>query len=356
MRINTEIVYHYIGLLLALCFFGPLAFAKQIDADDAHFHYSGRINFVNAPSPLIAWQGSTITIEFTGETILLGFSDINGQVFFDVSIDGKTKKLKAENGWVKPDFQLSKGKHRLTLFKRSEASGGTVNFNGIRIADEAKTFKPKIPVADHRIVFYGDSITVGACNEDGKEDQWQDLSTHNSARSYPAFVAKYFNADYRNISISGVGISIGYQPYTIDQTWNRFAADPVAPPASPQDFQPDVIFTNFGENDDSFTSNQKIPFPADYIPRYLALLKTMRHTYPNSKIVILRGGMYGGKKSSRLIEPWEHVVKQAEAKDAQIYHYVFKHWYHLHPRVVDHKKMAEELIQWLEKRKLLATK
>lgn len=353
MSINTMVVYRYIGLLLTLCFLNSLAFAKQIDASNSHFHYSGRIDFSSNQPPLIAWQGSTIGIEFTGEALLLGFSDLNGQVFFNITVDGQTKILKAKNGWITADFKLDKGKHVLQLFKRSEASGGTVNFEGIRIDNDAKISKPKAIPYDYRIIFYGDSITVGACNEDGIADQWEDLSTHNSARSYPAFVAKHFNADYRNISISGVGISIGYQPYTIDQTWNRFAANPAAQLASPQDFQPDIVFTNFGENDDSFTSNQKIAFPSDYVPRYLALLKSLRQSYPTSKIVILRGGMYGGKKSPRLIQPWQQVVKQAEAKDTDIYHYVFDHWYHLHPRVADHEKMATELIHWLENQKWL---
>lgn len=289
-----------VRLLSLLCLLLTLSsgcYANLIPPDNKNFSYQGRI-FLQDSKPMIAWQSSSIKINFTGKELSLGFSDTEGQVFFDLTVDEKTHILEIKNGWLSLPLELKEGKHQLTLYKRSEASGGTVRFNGIKIGEKEKVFKPATTKNKKQFIFYGDSITVGACNEDGNADQWQTRKTHNSAKSYAAFVANTFNADYQNIAISGIGISMGYQPYTVDQVWNRRYADPNAPLADLKQFRPDVVFVNYGENDDSFSKHVKKPFPKDWESRYLDFLKELRNTYPISHIVILRGGMWGGKKAS----------------------------------------------------------
>jgi len=199
------------------------------------------------------------------------------------------------------------------------------------------------------MMFIGDSITVGACDEDGATDQWDDRRTHNNALSYGALTATKFSADYRNIAVSGMGICTGYVEMRAGEVWDRVYPNPRSAKADlGAEAAPTVIFVNFGENDDSFTHKDQQPFPPDFAERYVALVQAIRKTYPAAEIVILRGGMHGGAQSERLRGPWETAVQQLEGRDPRVTHFVFKHWSTLHPRVADHRAMADELIAWLQ--------
>lgn len=339
--------------LFSALFISTNVAAKTIAPNHEHLSYEGRIDFTNEASPVIIWQGSSVSTALDGAKLELeiGFKDLSGQVYFDLHVNKKVEVIKAENGWIKPSLTLKKRKNTIKLIKRSEASAGHVAFLGFKVDDKAssKTLKKK---HRKRYMFYGDSITVGACNEDGPEDQWEDFSTHNSLLSYAAIASAKLKADFRSIAISGVGISAGYKDYTAGQIWNRYYPDPTSLLASPQDWAPQVVFLNYGENDDSFTKKDNNPFPADYTKNYIALVENMRKIYPESHIVLLRGGMGGGATSEPLIKAWTQVVESLEKRDSKIHHYVFKHWYHLHPRVKDHRIMAKELIRWVKKQKL----
>jgi len=337
----------FFALLILLTLIGSNSYARHIRPDNAAFVYLGRIE-VNAPHPLIAWQASSVAINFSGSEVAVGFSDMAGQVFFDVTVDSHTQIIQARDGWLTLPLKLKAGPHYLSLFKRSEASAGQVRFLGIKTDNNEKPLAASVNKHHKKFIFYGDSITAGACNEDGDSDQWETRKTHNAAKSYAAYVANYFDAEYRNVAISGIGISMGYQPYTVDQVWNRLYADPKAPLADLKQFQPDIVFVNYGENDDSFSTRQKQPFPKNWESRYLNFIDQLRVSYPNSQIVILRGGMSGGKNSVRLRKPWQRVVSTAEKKDKKISHYIFDHWNNLHPRVKDHRIMANELTTWLK--------
>lgn len=347
---------HTISLLAFVCLLATCKAAERsptlIAANNPHFTYEGRIDFSNTASPHIIWQGTTIAIHFQGPNLDLNFSSLQGQVYFDLTIDEQTTILKAQNGQISSTLSLSKGRHTLTLTKRSEASAGTVHFDGIT-AQATFEFRSNPEQAQSvegqpTYLFYGDSITAGACNEDGDSDQWNDRSTHNANLSYGALAAKAMHATYRNIAISGMGISMGYTPHTFPEIWNRYEPNPDSPIANVSSYQPDTIFINLGENDNSFSSNQGQGFPSNYSSRYIAMVREMRNTYPDSRFVILRGGMYGGSQSQRLRGPWQEVVGILESEDPNLTHYIFNHWSSQHPRVADHQKMANELASWLK--------
>lgn len=321
---------------------------ERLQPDDPRIHYDGRIDHSDPAQPVIIWQGSQIRFDFDGDKLAFLFSDVEGQVFFDLTIDDQTVAFQAQEGRVPCPIPLTDAPHNLTLFKRSEASAGTARFLGVQVSDSSDVYAPESPDFSTSFIFYGDSITAGACNEDPGEDQWEDRSTHNNAFSYGALTAKALNARYRNIAISGMGISVGYTEDRFPETWNRLYPDAESPLADVADYQPDYVFINLGENDDSFSKGQNQPFPPDYADRYVSMVREMRAAYPNARIVILRGGMYGGSQSERLREPWEEVVTTLEAEDSNLTHFVFDHWSGPHPRVADHEAMAAELIDWIQ--------
>ena len=148
------------------------------------------------------------------------------------------------------------------------------------------------------------TITVGACNEDGPADQWDDRRTHNAALSYAAMTADAFSADYRNISVSGMGISTGWVGKVTGEIWNKIYPSAASPQADLTIWKPQVVFVNYGENDDSYPHAHGQPFPAGFTDAYIAFVHDLRAAYPAAHIVLLRGGMFGGAQSQPLRQAW----------------------------------------------------
>jgi lysophospholipase L1-like esterase len=329
---------------------------QSIPAEDSRFRYEGRFDRSNPAAPVLVWQGSRIYIDFEGSAFALRFNWVEGQNFFDVTVDDTATVLavnKADHTRLTFPQPLGPGRHHLTLFKRSEAAAGNARFLGIEIALGAHAWVPPATTYKLKMQFIGDSITAGACNEDGPTDQWEDRSTHNNARSYGALTSIAFNADYRNIAVSGMGIVLGYVEPHAGQIWDRVYPVASSPRADLAAWTPDVVFLNFGENDDSFTTANKLPFPARFTENYIALVQAIRAAHPNAQIVILRGGMYGGANSEPLREAWSAAVRRLKAGDPRVHSFVFTHWSRNHPRVADDRAMADELSAWLEKQSFM---
>lgn len=329
---------------------------RLIPASAPHFRYEGRFDRTDPAGPVVVWQGSRIRIDFTGDQLAVRFDGLDGQNFFDVQVDDRVAILAVPPG---PDQRLSLplalggGTHRLMLFKRSEAAAGTARFRGIEIAAGAAV--AAAAPAGYRLAmeFIGDSITVGACDEDGAADQWADRRTHNNALSYGALTAATFAADYRNIAVSGLGVVLGWVPFPAARIWDRVYPHPDSPRADLTAWTPDVVFVNLGENDDSFTRAKHLPFPANFASEYASLVRSVRRAYPAATIVLLRGGMWGGAQSPELRAAWEAAVAELERTDPRVAHFVFQHWSSNHPRVSDHRTMADELIAWLRQQPFL---
>ena len=330
-----------------------------IPASAPAFLLEGRFDEASPAGPVAIWQGSRIHLEFEGAGIELKFADAKGQNFFNAIVDGRTTLISLCEG--KPAQGtlidgLGKGRHRLTLFKRSEAAAGTVRFMGASLPRGANVFPAKKPQTTFRLQFFGDSITAGACNEDGTTDQWEDRRTHNNASSYAALTADALKADYRNIAVSGMGITTGWVEMKAHQIWDRTYPAPTSPGADLNRWIPDVLCVNLGENDDSFSKANHRDFPsADYTSGMMSLIQSIRTAYPSAQIVLLRGGMFGGAKSEPLRAAWEKAVAQLEAYDRRVSHFVFEHWSATHPRVADHRAMADELSAWLRHQPFVPT-
>jgi lysophospholipase L1-like esterase len=323
-----------------------------IPATDARFLLEGRFDRTDPAGPVVIWQGSRVSIDFEGDSIALQFGEVKRQNFFDADCDGRLSLVELREG--QPDrgvmlSNLGQGRHHLHLFKRNEAAAGTVRFRGIILPPGGQAFAPIPPKYRVAFQFFGDSITAGACSEDGATDQWEDFRTHNNAKSYGAFTANAFQADYRNIAVSGMGIVTGWVPMKAGEIWDRVYPVSTSAAADLTAWTPQVVFINLGENDDSFTKAKEQPFPAAaFTGGYVSLVRAIRAAYPQAEIVILRGGMFGGAQSLRLRTPWEAAVTQLEGADAHLTHFVFGHWSSNHPRVFDHQAMADELVEWLK--------
>ena len=326
--------------------------SQTVSASDARFRYEGRFDFASSNAPVVIWQASRISFDFRGETISLLFDHATGQNFFNVQLDGTNQVIAIPESLHPQPIALSglgDGRHHLMLFKRSEAAAGTVQFRGVELPANAAVWSSPPPVHKLRMEFIGDSITVGACNEDGAADQWTNRLTHNAALSYAALTAEAFSADYRNLAVSGMGLAAGWVPMRAGEVWDRVYPDPASPRADLTGWIPRVILVNLGENDDSFPRAHGQSFPTNYTSAYVALIRAVRSAHPDAWIVLLRGGMFGGAQSEPLRAAWEAAVARLESADPAINHFVFSHWTQTHPRVADDRIMAGELIDWLKR-------
>lgn len=316
------------------------------------FRYAGRIDFSDASAPVLIWQGTTVGVEFSGARIVVCFGKATGQNFFDAVIDGRTRLIAVPEG-PGSAFELSipgaaSGRHQLTLFKRSEAAAGCVQFRGVRLESGARAWSPKPPLSRLRMEFVGDSITVGACNEDGPADQWTYRGTHDYGESYAHLIAVACGADERCIAVSGMGVATGWVPMTAGQIWNRIYPDPASRIDDLGAWKPDVLLVNLGENDGSYPAAHGRPFPLKaFEAGYVALVRSIRSSYPRAELVLLRGGMHNGARNPALAAAWGRAVHTLEASDPRISHYVFSHWTETHPRVKDDEALAAEFEGWL---------
>jgi lysophospholipase L1-like esterase len=345
----------------ALTAFAPIPLSEKLDlefipASKNCFSYEGRFDKTDPAGPVVVWQASRIDVGFSGGQLVLRFDHVHGQNFFDAQLDGIKYILSirgSEDQHVRFQLPLNSRRHQLSLFKRSEASAGTVQFKGIEISKGAKAWRFESVAYRVKMEFVGDSITAGACDEDGDTDQWDDRRTHNAMKSYAALTAQAFSADYRNISVSGMGIVRGWVDKRAIQIWDRLYPDTNSPAAELSSWKPDVILVNLGENDDSFSNAKGLPFPENYADEYAVLIRAIRKAHSEAEIVLLRGGMYGGSQSPALRQAWGRAVSQLESEDSRMTHFVFTHWSRNHPRVSDHQAMADELAAWLKQQEFM---
>ncbi|HET7535142.1 MAG TPA: hypothetical protein VFJ90_01710, partial [Candidatus Didemnitutus sp.] len=153
-------------------------------ASDPRFHYEGRFDRTDPAQPVMIWAGSRVSLDFEGNTLAVVFGTAAGQTFFNVTVDGATEVVSGAVGRLVWPQKLGAGRHHLEIFKRSEADAGHVVFRGVELAAGAQAWAPEPPAYKLKMEFLGDSITVGANNEDGEADQWEDRRTHNHALSY----------------------------------------------------------------------------------------------------------------------------------------------------------------------------
>ena len=346
--------------LSLLCLgFLPLAAAPAAEpaltllpASDARYRYEGRIDAADPAQPVLIWSGTRVLLDFAGDRLTVVFGSAVDQAVFNITVDGVTEIADLRTGlggrfvWPRP---LAAGRHRLAIFKRSEAAKGHAAFRGVELAAGAEAWAPPAPAYRLRMAFFGDSITAGACNEDGATDQWDDFRTHNYALSWAHLTAQNFQADDRAAAYSGMGVITGWEAVKAHEIWDKIYPRPDSPRADFASWQADVVFVNWGENDSSFTEAQKQPFPPDFAAGYAAVVKSIRAAYPQAQIVLLRGGMFGGAKDPDYRAAWETAVRELEAGDPKVTHFVFNHSSALHPRVSDDRIMAEELTAWLRR-------
>ncbi len=355
---SSKLASLFIGAFLATIVSAADSNGKLVPASDHHISYTGRFDEHDSKHVVAIWQSTRISTDFKSQHLAIEFGPSVDQSYFDADVDGASEIVAVQPGrehqtyvWPHP---LDGAAHHFTLTKRSEAAAGYATFDGLTLDRDGKVSTPATHHDRLRFIFFGDSITAGACNEDGALDQWESRHTHNANKSYAAFTANAFGADFQNISISGMGIITGYVPVRAGEVWDRIYPKADSARADVGKWQPNVVFVNYGENDTSYTHGHGQPFPPTFSAGYVTFVESLRRAYPTAEIVLLRGGMGGGAQDANLRAAWTTAVEQLEKMDSRVAHFVFTHFTTQHPRVADDQAMADELSAWLKPQPFVA--
>lgn len=332
----------------------------SLNYNNPEIQYWGRIDTTKTKAAELYWSGTSIRLNFEGSGISAMFDEENGDNYYNVIIDSDSLFI------IRPDTvkqyyslaeNLTEGPHQIEIFKRTEWDRGRSRFYGFKIEGDAKVL-PKPQAKQRKIEFYGNSITAGYAVDDFSGRDRSDSIFTNNYLSYAKLTADHFDAEYRCICKSGIGITISWFPLIMPEIYNRL--DPTDP-KSRWDFSkytPDVVVINLFQNDswlverpehEEFKRQFGTVKPTDdfIIDSYAAFVRSIRKEYPDAQIICMLGNMDATREGSR----WPGLVKAAvkQLKDHKVYTFFepFKNSSG-HPTIGEQQTMANHLCTFIE--------
>jgi hypothetical protein len=313
----------------------------------------------NKDSVGIYWPGSRILIRFKGTGLSARLKDQHGKNYFNIILDGDSLHyIKLDSG--KHDYtlvsSLDEKQHSVELIKRTEWDLGNTWFYGFEVTGAPLPLPPK----NKRVIeFFGNSITAGYAIENYTGGDSPDSIFTNNYYTYAALTARHYKADLYCTVKSGIGIMISWFPLIMPEMYDRL--DP-ADSLSKWNFRkvsPDIVVINLFQNDSwiiklpnhpSFKKRfgSSPPDESKIIDAYYSFVKKIRSVYPKTSIICALGPMDATREGA----PWPGYIRRAveQMHDDKIYVHFFPFNHQTgHPRKEDNAKMAESLIDFIDK-------
>lgn len=354
---------HYIALLFALTLWGKVMAQNNqaIKFNDGRIRYEGRIGRPDSMACEFYWSGTSATVNFQGTGISAWLNDQGTSNYYTIVVDNHPlPKMHLSAGrQLYPLVQnLPEGKHTVTLFKDTEWSFGKTWFYGLELTGNGQFLSPP-KAKKHKIEFYGNSITCGYANEDTiTKGNSSEARFENNYMAYGAITARHFDAVYQCIGKSGIGLTVGWTPYTMPEIYDRLNPNDSTSKWTFADYKPNIVVINLGENDASVSNmpnhaNFKARFgtrkPSDayFVQAYQHFFSAIRSKYPSAMIIAVLGDM----SAARSGQPWPGYIIKAVSNlhDRKMLTYFFKPLNASgHPLIKDDQQMAGELISFIE--------
>jgi len=349
----------FIALTLALaCSTKPPLF---VEYSNSQIVYAGRIDSSKVKAAELYWSGTSIKLNFEGESIAALIEDENGDNYYNVKINNDSIFI------LRPDttrryYQLAsklpKGKHTIEIFKRTNWNRGKTSFYGFQIEGDAKVSPKPLPYK-RKIEFYGNSITEGYAVEDLSGGDSPDSTYTNNYLSYAALTARHFKADFQCICKGGIGITISWFPLTMPELYDRLIPTDSTSKWDFSLYKPDIVVINLFQNDSwlvnrpsnaEFKRNFGNTAPSDefIINAYQQFVANIRKQYPKANIICALGNMDATREGSK----WMDYIKKAVAnlKDQRIYtHFIPYKNTPGHPSIKEQEEIANSLIKFIDK-------
>ncbi|HEX3006063.1 MAG TPA: SGNH/GDSL hydrolase family protein [Bacteroidales bacterium] len=354
MILRTFLIFFSVALSGAC-----LAQNKTISFNDPAISYQGRMLF-KPDAAEFSWTGNAASIVFEGTSIAAIMQDNDTANYYQVIVDDvPVKKLHTDT--VKRTYLLaaglSKGKHEVMVYKRTEWDKGKTLFYGFELGKNDKIFPAPAP-KKRKMEFYGNSITCGyAADDSSGGDSWFGYY-ENGYMSYAALTARHFDAQYNFVSKSGIGILISWFPMIMTEMYDR--TDPTDPTSkwNFSKYTPDIVVINLFQNDSWLVKNHnheqfksrfgtREPQSDTIINAYKDFVSLIRARYPRAHIICALGSMDATREGS----PWPGYIEKAVSalNDAKI-HTLFFPYKNTggHPTVREQKIMSGILIKYIE--------
>tara|TARA_R110002020_G_scaffold184120_1_gene380987 strand:- start:88306 stop:89403 length:1098 start_codon:yes stop_codon:yes gene_type:complete len=328
--------------------------------NDSHIIYEGRVDTSSIDNAQLYWSGTSIKLNFKGTSIAAIMHDSQGDNYYDIRIDNDSL------GIVRPDTiqreyilaeGLSAAAHKLEIFKRTEWNRGTTFFNGFKIKGNAKVLEPS-PLPTRKMEFYGNSISAGYAVEDYSGKDSPDSTYTNNYLSYAAITARHFNAEYRCICRSGIGITVSWEPLIMPEMYDRLAPTDNNSTWDFSQYTPDVVVVNLLQNDSWLVEmpdhkefrdrfGEIAPSPDDIVKAYQDFVATLRGHYPNAHIICALGNMDATQKGSQWPEYIYEAVHNLADDKMHVLIFPYKNTEN-HPTIREQKIMSQKLIEFID--------
>lgn len=328
--------------------------SEFISPDHGRLVYSGRIDFSNPNEPGFYWAGTSVTATFQGTSIHVKLAD-SGENYYKAIIDGDAA------GAVEIDCvagsqtypvaeDLEDKSHTIELVRRTDSTSPATKFLGFLLDAEKDLMETPVE-RNLKIEFYGNSITSGHGVLDESGENNDNRATWDNYYAYGAITSRALNADYRCISMSGIGIIKSWYPLTMPEMYNRLNPNDKN---SRWDFAlwtPDVVVINLFQND-SWLIEQLDPVPKEkeIIDAYKNFVSTIRGHYPEASVFCVLGNMSAAEEGS----PWPGYVESAVGQlrdlgEKNLFPLIFPYRKtKAHPTVVEQKEMADMLASYIK--------
>lgn len=335
---------------------------KVVKPNDSHIRYMGRMEEPTDSSAVLCWTAANAAFNFYGSEVKAVMDDEDGKNYYDIIIDGKIINVlhptKGGHQYVLAEG-LAKGKHSFELFKKTEAAMGKTRIDQFELDGDARLLKAPSSLK-RKIEFYGNSITCGYAIIDTATKGSNGAPEFEDAyNTYASLTARHFNADYRCITKSGIGITVSWFPLIMPEVYDRLYYNDAEPKWDFSKYTPDIVVVNLFQNDswivkqpDNAQFKNRFgstpPTPEFIINAYASFIKKITSLYPRARIICALGNMDASKEGS----PWISYVKTAAAslKNKNIYTCIFPYkGTGGHPNIQEHQQMADILNAFIEK-------
>ncbi len=331
-----------------------------ISYSNPQIEYFGRIDSSQTQTADLYWSGTSVKINFEGQSIGAILKDEKGANYYNVIIDQDSILI------LKPDTikryhqlvsGLKKGKHSLEIFRRTEWSKGKTSFYGFSIKGNPKIL-PKSPSKKRKIEFYGNSITAGYAVEDFSGKDRPDSTFTNNYLSYAAITARHFDAEYTCICKGGIGIMISWFPYIMPDIYDRLNPNDSTSKWDFSNYTPNIVVINLFQNDSWLVNKpERKEFKSKFgtqapnedfiIDSYKQFVSSIRYHYPDTDIICALGNMDATREGSQ----WPSYIKKAvKALNDNKIHTLFVPFKNTpgHPSIKEQEEIANRLIQYID--------
>lgn len=301
MRLSASLVWVlFLGCLLGCAKLPtkppPAREPVTLAASDARVALMGRAARLASGQLRIGYPGVTLRVAFDGPALALDVESSSDNSRLGVALDGASERMvRLQRGRqrIKLAEGLAPGAHSVAIVHRTETWQGLITIEGLAL-DRGGAFLPAPSPHPRRLLLVGDSVTCGeaiARTPDCKKDpDWWDPSA-----SYGMLLARALEAEVHLVCYGGRGLIRDWQGnrdvLNAPQFFELAVPDPAEPaPWNHADYSPDLIVVSLGTNDFNLALGA-LPTAEEYVPAYVAFVRTLRARHPAAKIVLTEGAI-----------------------------------------------------------------